>query len=130
MSRIRVLIADDDKEMLLFTTYLISPEFEVVGSVQNGRDLISAAKILKPDVICTDISMPEIDGFEAARLILEENRDARIILLTLHDDPAFVKKGIEAGALGYVLKMDAPDDLAWAIYDVSRGKRFLSAKFK
>ena len=128
MSRIRVLIADDDEEVLLIIAGLLSPEFDVVGAVQDGQELVSTAKVLKPDVIVADISMPEIDGFEAARLIIEDNHDAKIILLTSYDASIFVKKGFEAGILGYVLKTDADDELARAIHDVSQGKRFVSAK--
>jgi|SRR5215813_3880747 len=128
MSRIRVLIADDDEEVLLIIAGLLSPEFDVVGAVQDGQELVSTAKVLKPDVIVADISMPEIDGFEAAKLIIEDNHYAKIILLTSHDAPIFVKKGFEAGILGYVLKTDADDELARAIHDVSQGKRFVSAK--
>lgn len=126
MSRIRVLIADDDDNMVSLITGLLRLEFDVVGAVRDGKELVSAAKSLKPDVIVTDISMPQMDGISAARQIIEDNPDAKIILLTLHDSSMFVRVGFEAGALGYVLKMRMDEELTQAIREVHLGNHFVS----
>lgn len=126
MSRIRVLIADDHDDVLTNLMDLLRLEFDVVGGVGDGQSLISAAKTLKPDVIVTDISMPQMDGISAARQIIEDNPDAKIILLTHHDSSMFVRMGFEAGALGYVLKMRIDVELTEAVRDVHLGKHFVS----
>ncbi len=126
MSRIRVLIADDHDSVVLLLMRLLRLEFDVVGAVRDGQELVAAAKALNPDVIVTDISMPQMDGIEATRLIIEDNPDAKIILLTLHNAPIFVKSGLEAGALGYVLKTQIDEQLTQAIHQAHEGKRFVS----
>ena len=126
MRQIRVLIADDHEEVLDDLRDLLEPEFKVVGAVSNGLALLTAAETLKPDVIVTDISMPEMSGIEAARRIIEKDPDARIILLTMHNDRALVEQGFAAGVLGYSLKIKAKQELALAIYQALDGKRFIS----
>jgi DNA-binding NarL/FixJ family response regulator len=88
--------------------------------------LLTAAETLKPDVIVTDISMPEMSGIEAARRIIEKDPGARIVLLTMHNDRALVEQGFAAGALGYSLKIKAKQELPLAIYQALDGKRFIS----
>jgi len=126
MRQIRVLIADDHEEVLDDLRDLLEPEFKVVGAVSNGLALLTAAETLKPDVIVTDISMPEMSGIEAARRIIEKDPDARIVLLTMHNDRALVEQGFAAGVLGYSLKIKAKQELALAIYQALDGKRFIS----
>jgi DNA-binding NarL/FixJ family response regulator len=126
VQQIRVLIADDHADVLDDIRDLLEPDFDVVGAVDDGQKLLEAAETLKPDVIVTDISMPEVNGIEAARRIIERNPDSRIVLLTMHNDPALIEQGFAAGALGYVLKMKANMDLAKAIYQAIDGKRFPS----
>ncbi len=126
VGRIRVLIADDHEEMLGDIRDLLEPEFDVVGTVGDGESLLSAADALQPDVIVTDISMPRMNGIEAARMIMQKNPASRIILLTVHNDPALVEQGLATGALGYVLKMKADEELALAIYSALRDKPFVS----
>jgi len=125
--RIRVLIADDHEEMLDDICELLEPEFDVIGAVGDGQALISAADTFQPDVIVTDISMPRLNGIEAARLIIKNNPASRIILMTVHNDSALVEQGISAGALGYVLKLKADEELALAIHSALEDKRFISS---
>ena len=127
MVRIRVLIADDHEEMLDDICELLEPEFDVIGAVGDGQALISAADTFQPDVIVTDISMPRLNGIEAARLIIKNNPASRIILMTVHNDSALVEQGISAGALGYVLKLKADEELALAIHSALEDKRFISS---
>ncbi len=126
MRQIRVLIADDHEEVLDDLRDMLEPEFKVVGAVSNGLALLSAAETLKPDVIVTDISMPEMSGIEAARKIIEKDPDSRIVLLTMHNDRALVEQGFAAGALGYSLKVKANQELPLAIYQALDGKRYIS----
>jgi DNA-binding NarL/FixJ family response regulator len=124
VQQIRVLIADDHADVLDDIRDLLEADFDVVGAVSDGQQLLKAAELLKPDVIITDISMPELNGIEAARRIIEKYPDSKIILLTMHNDPALIEQGFAAGALGYVLKVKANMDLPQAIYQAMEGKRF------
>ncbi len=128
MGRIRVLIADDHEEILDDICGLLEPEFDVVGAVGDGHALISAASAFQPDVIVTDISMPRLNGIEAARLIIQKNPASKIILMTVHNDSAMVEQGLSAGALGYVLKLTAEDELPQAIHSALKDKRFISPR--
>jgi DNA-binding NarL/FixJ family response regulator len=127
VQQIRVLIADDHADVLDDIRDLLEPDFDVVGAVSDGQQLLKAAETLKPDVIVTDISMPELNGIEASRRIIEKYPDSKIVLLTMHNDPALIEQGFAAGALGYVLKVKANMDLAQAIYQALEGKRFPAA---
>ena len=128
MSRIRVLIADDHEGVLDDIRGLLEPEFDVVGAVGDGQSLISAADAFQPDVIVTDISMPRLNGIEAARLIIQKNPASRIILLTVYKDSALLEQGLSAGALGYVSKLKADEELSLAIHSALDDKRFVSSE--
>jgi DNA-binding NarL/FixJ family response regulator len=128
--QIRVLIADDHEEVLDDIHELLEAEFEVVGAVGDGQALLSAAESLKPDVIVTDISMPRMSGIDAAKIIIEKNPQSRIVLITALNDPAIVKQGFSAGALGYVIKMKARSELAHAIHLALKGEPFVSPLVK
>ena len=95
--------------------------------VMDGRALVDAATRLSPDVIVTDISMPALDGIDATALIRRSDPEARIVLVTVHSEPLLVQRGLEAGALGYVLKDSAGDELLTAVHAALRGERYVSA---
>jgi DNA-binding NarL/FixJ family response regulator len=124
--RARVLLADDHPEVVEDLRALVEAEFEVVDTVGDGNALVAAAEALAPDVIVTDIAMPGLNGIAAAARILESNPAARIVFVTVHNDPELVQKGFATGALGYVLKLTAGDDLVPAIRAALRGERHLS----
>ena len=126
VSRIRLLLADDHLETAEQLRRLLQPEFDVVAHVTSGRTLVEYAQRLAPDVIVSDISMPDGDGMTAAAAILRQNPDARIVLITVHGDPSLVTRGLETGALGYVLKCSAGEDLIPAIDAALRGERHVS----
>jgi DNA-binding NarL/FixJ family response regulator len=126
VSRIRLLLADDHLETADQLRQLLQTEFDVIAHVTDGRTLVNYAERLSPDVIVSDISMPEIDGITAAAAILRRNPAARIVLVTVHADPSLVTRGLETGALGYVLKCSAGDDLIPAIDAALRGERHVS----
>ena len=108
MNRPRVLLADDHKIVLEGLKNLLEPEFELVGAVEDGRALLDAATNLHPEVIVTDISMPLLNGIEAARQIKKISPNVKVIFLTMHPDPSYAAEALEAGASGYVLKHSAP----------------------
>ncbi len=126
MIRKRVLLADDHAAMLQSWQALLEPEFEVVGSVADGPALVDAYDRLEPDVIVTDIVMPEMTGIAAAETILRRYPGARIVLATVHADRAMLRRGLAVGARGYVLKVRAGEDLVAAVRAALRGETYVS----
>lgn len=126
MNRARVLLADDHRVVRESVAALLDSDFDVVAIVGNGQELLVEAKRLQPDVVVTDISMPFLDGLEAARQLRASNCTARVIFLTVHDRAEFVRAALAAGALGYVIKSRLTADLIPAIYAILGGNRFIS----
>jgi DNA-binding NarL/FixJ family response regulator len=126
MQHTRVLLVDDHPAVLRSFARLLEEEFEVVGTAPGGLEGVRAAVDLKPDVVVLDMTMPDIDGLEAARRIRKSGSIARILFLTIHDDPDFVEAALQTGALGYVLKPRAAQDLAAAIRSSLKGEVFVS----
>jgi DNA-binding NarL/FixJ family response regulator len=121
-----VLLADDHTPTAEQLRKLLQRHFDVVALVEDGRALVSAVARLSPDVIVADISMPALDGIDAAALILRSNPAARIVLITVHDEPILVNRALAAGALGYVLKDAAGDELVPAVHAALGGRRYVS----
>ena len=130
MRRPRVLLADDHRIVTEGLKSLLEPEFEFVGTVEDGRALIAAAAKLKPDVIVVDISMPLLNGIDAVRQIKHANDSIKIVFLTMHLDVAYAVSAFEAGASGYVLKHSAPSELVSAIRSALSGKIFVTPLLK
>jgi DNA-binding NarL/FixJ family response regulator len=128
--RPRVLLADDHPETAAQLRQLLEPDFEVVALVEDGLALVSAAARLSPDVIVTDISMPGLDGMDAAALIHRRDPQARIVFVTVHSEPVLVERGLAAGALGYVLKGAAGDELVAAVHAALGGQRFIGSALR
>jgi DNA-binding NarL/FixJ family response regulator len=126
MSQPTLLLADDHKETGNLLRGLLQEEFDVLALVQDGVALVRAAERLSPDVIVSDISMPGLDGIAATSEILHRNPIARIVLITVSNDPVLVQRGLDAGALGYVLKRTAGEELIPAIRSALRGERHVS----
>lgn len=122
MKRVRILLADDHQMFLAGLERLLEPEFDVIGKVGNGRALIDAAAALEPDVVVADIAMPLMSGIEATRKLRDAAPGAKVVLLTMYGDPLHVADAVAAGAAGFVLKRDAPEDLMRAIRRVVRGE--------
>ena len=126
MSRPRLLLADDHLETAALLRKLLQPEFEVIGHVTDGRTLIRYAQELSPDVIVSDISMPAVDGITAAAAILRQNPAARVVFVTVDRDPCTMSRAMATGALGYVMKLSAGDELIPAIRAALSGQRRVS----
>ena len=124
-SQTRVLIADDH-EMLLERVLSVLRSFQVIGKVNNGKDLVAEALRLRPDVIVSDITMPILNGIEAAHELREAGSASRFVFLTVLDQPAFLDACFAEGALGYVTKSRLGMDLIPAIHEALSGRPFIS----
>ena len=126
MKKPRLLLADDHKIVLEGLKNLLAGEFEVVGSVEDGRGLVDQAATLHPDVIVADISMPQLNGIEAARQIKKTDKNIKIVFLTMHPDATYAANAFEAGASGFVLKHSAPSELITAIHEAMKGRTYVT----
>ncbi len=127
MSKIRLLMVDDHEIVRAGLRMLLQaqPDMEIVGEVNNGRDAIAKTKELAPDIVLMDISLPDLDGFEATRQIKRSSPNVAILALTMHESEEYFFKMLNAGASGYVPKKAAPTDLVTAIRTVHEGGVFL-----
>lgn len=123
---VRVLLADDSPSMLQAARRILEPEFQVVGTVDDGRAVLEATKSLNPDVLILDISMGVMNGLEAARLVKRIGSTAKIVFLTVHKDQDFVDEAFSAGAVGYVIKPRLGTDLVVAVREALLGHMFVS----
>ena len=126
MSRASVLLADDQEVFLSVERRLLEPEFEVGGTVRDGQAAVEAVTRLAPDVLVLDVSMPVLDGIAAARTLRAAGSRAKIVFLTVHGDPDYVRAALAAGALGYVVKCRLASDLVPALRDALAGRSFVS----
>ena len=127
MSKPRVLLADDHTLVLEGFKKLLEEHCQVVGSVEDGRSLLDAAKRLRPDIVVLDISMPQLNGLDAARHLRKIVPHARLIFVTVHADPDYVNQAFKAGASAYLLKRSAGSELASAIEAVQNGNYYVTS---
>ncbi len=126
MCKIRILLADDHRIVAEGLRGLLEPAFELVAIVENGHEMIAAAKKLKPEVIVVDISMPLLNGIDAVTEINNAGIQAKIIFLTMHPEAIYARRALAAGASGYVLKHSAANELLFAIRQALAGKCFVT----
>ena len=126
MSKPRVLLADDHTIVAEGLRSLLEGEFEFVGAVSDGRALLDAAQKLKPDVIVADISMPLLNGLDAARHLKRDGVTAKIVFLTMHAEAQLAAEAFRAGASGYLLKSSAGEELIAAIHEVIKGHAYVT----
>ena len=124
-SRPRVLLADDH-DMVIERVQSLLKNYEVVGTAHDGRDLVTQALRLRPDLIVSDITMPILNGIDAAHELREAGSTARFVFLTVHEQQAFLRACFAEGALGYVTKSHLGTDLVPAINEALSGHRFIS----
>jgi len=128
--RLRILVADDHELVRRGIRGLLRARrgWTVVGEAMNGREAVEKTNRLKPDVAILDISMPGLDGLQATRRIRETVPTTEVVVLTMHESDQMVRRVLDAGALGYVLKSDLATQLVKAVKDVSAGKQFLAPR--
>lgn len=126
--KIKVLLVDDHPMVLEGIKAFLSSKanIEIIGEASDGEEAIAKVKILAPDIILMDISMPALNGIETTRIIRDIDPSVKVIILTMHDDKEYVLQFMESGARGYVLKKTSPSLLIQAIEAVYRGDVFLS----
>lgn len=126
MTRPRVLLADDHRFLREAFARLLEPDCEVVGAVGDGRALLDAAPQLRPDVVVLDIAMPQLNGLDAARQLKRVLPDAKVIFLTMNEDPDIAAEAFRVGASGYLLKNSAAAELLQAIREVTQGRSYVT----
>jgi DNA-binding NarL/FixJ family response regulator len=124
--RPRVLLADDHLLVAEALTSLLTPEFDLVGVVEDGRALLEAAGKLQPDVIVADVSMPHLNGIDALAQLRQGGDRTPVVFLTMHRDVTFARRALDAGASGFVLKHSASVELVAAIRAALQGKTYLT----
>lgn len=125
-ARPRVLLADDHTLVREGLMRLLAAELEIVGAVADGRALVTAAEQCQPDVVLVDVTMPLLNGFDAARQLQRVCPRGRIIFVTVHAEPDYVQEAFRAGAHGYVAKTAASSELLLAVRQVLAGGTFVS----
>ncbi|WP_394144184.1 response regulator [Vibrio atypicus] len=123
---IKVVIADDHQVVLdgFMARLQMEPEIEVIGTASNGLEAVEVAKRLMPDVVLMDVSMPIMNGIEATSLIREENPEAKVLMLTMHDNREYIMKVMQVGAVGYMLKEISAEKMVQAIKTVNQGSTY------
>lgn len=128
MNRSRVLIADDHRIVAEGLRGILEPTYELVGIVENGRLLVDEAQRLQPDVIVADITMPLLNGLDAMALLQRQGCRSKFVFLTMHKDVTYAAKALQQGALGYVLKHSASEELLKALASVLVGEKYVSSE--
>lgn len=126
-AKIRVLIVDDHRLVRAGIASLLGSERDIciVGQAANGREGLEMTRSLKPDVVLMDINMPGFDGIQATAEIVRELLSTKILMLTQYDQEEYIKRGLQAGASGYLLKNSLVEELPKAIHAVQRNERYL-----
>jgi DNA-binding NarL/FixJ family response regulator len=126
MKRTRVLLADDHRLVAEGLVRVLEPDFDLLGIVEDGQALLDAAEQLQPDVIVSDISMPVLNGLEMLEQLKARNPLVRVVFLTMHHNVAYARQAMSMGAMGYVLKHSAAEELILAVRAAANGRTFVS----
>jgi DNA-binding NarL/FixJ family response regulator len=130
MKRIRILLADDHTLFCSLLRDLLEPEYEVVGSVSDGKELLKAALSLRPDVVLADIGMPSLNGLDAGRRLKQANPQVKLIYLTMNNNVEYAREALQAGASAFVLKNALSSELLKAIRDALRGVSYVAPEIR
>ncbi|MGZ3903621.1 MAG: response regulator [Bacteroidia bacterium] len=127
---IKIIIADDHSIIRDGLRAMLEKNnfCKIVGEAANGEELLELLKSTPCDIVCTDISMPKMDGVEATRLIVKNFPKVKVMCLSMHEEAAFIKQMMEAGAVGYVFKDSPSEELQTAIEAVNAGKKYFNQK--
>jgi DNA-binding NarL/FixJ family response regulator len=127
MGKIRLLLADDHLLLAeLIAETLQRKNFEIVGIARDGKAMVEMARQYKPDVVIADISMPELNGLDAAQDIRSELRSTKVLLLTMHSDLPLIEQAFRAGISGFITKDSGEAELVTAIHAVYKGKKYIA----
>ena len=130
MQRTKILLADDHTLFCNLLRELLEPEYEVVGSVSDGRELLEAAATLRPDVVLVDIGMPTLNGLDAGRRLKRLNPKVKLIYLTMNNNVEYAREALKAGASAFVLKNSQSSQLLQAIRNALRGVSFVAPEIR
>lgn len=130
MARLRILLADDHTLFCSLLRELLEPEYEVVGSVSDGQQLLKTALSLRPDVVLADIGMPSLNGLDAGRRLKRANPHVKLIYLTMNNNVEYAREAFQAGASAFVLKNAQSSELLRAIRDAFRGISYVAPEIK
>jgi len=130
MARVRVLLADDHTLFCNLLRDLLEPEYEVVGSVSDGRELLKTADALNPDVVLVDIGMPSLNGLDAGRRLKQANPKIKLIYLTMNNNVEYAREALQAGASAFVLKNSKSSELLQALRDALRGRSYVAPEIR
>ena len=124
----RILLSDDLPEIRERVTELLRCDFDIVATAQNGQQAVDAASTLDPDLVVLDISMPILSGIQVASRLRDLGCRAKLIFLTVHEDPDYIEAALSVGALGYVFKSRLATDLVSAVNCALQGQKFISVR--
>jgi DNA-binding NarL/FixJ family response regulator len=130
MARVRILLADDHTLFCSLLRDLLEPEYEVVGIVSDGQELLKTALSLRPDVVLADIGMPSLNGLDAGRRLKQANPHVKLIYLTMNNDVEYAREALKAGASAFVLKNALSSELLKAIRDALRGVSYVAPEIR
>ncbi len=132
MDKITILLVDDHKLIRESWSFILNkdPRFSVIGETSNVDEAVAIAKDLGPQIVLMDINMSPVNGFEATKLIRKFSPGSKIIGISMHSMPAYARKMLQLGALGYVTKNSSRDEMLTAITEVSRGKKYICEEVK
>ncbi len=130
MKRTRILLADDHTLFCSLLRDLLEPEYEVVGSVRDGQELLKAALSLRPDVVIADIGMPSLNGLDAGRRLKQADPHVKLIYLTMNNNAEYAREALQAGASAFVLKNALSSELLKAIRDALRGVSYVAPEIR
>ena len=130
MARVRILLADDHTLFCNLLRDLLEPEYEVVGSVSDGRELLKAADSLCPDVVLVDIGMPSLNGLDAGRRLKQANPRVKLIYLTMNNNIEYAREALQAGASAFILKNSKSSELLHAIRDALKGVSYMAPEIR
>lgn len=130
MARVRILLADDHTLFCNLLRDLLEPEYEVVGSVGDGRELLKAADRLRPDVVLVDIGMPLLNGLDAGKRLKQAHPKTKLIYLTMNNDVEYAREALQAGASAFILKNSKSAELLHAIRDSLKGVSYMAPEIR
>ena len=130
MARVRILLADDHTLFCNLLRELLEPEYEVIGSVSDGRELLAAADKLRPDVVLVDISMPSLNGLDAGKRLKEAHPKVKLIYLTMNNNVEYAREALQAGASAFVLKNSQFSNLLQVIRGALRGVSYVAPEVR